>query len=64
VLKVNEGRYVKDRKFYDKAPSRKVQWQRKLQFLAKEGEDILVQQGPHKTLQRNLVKPTGASDED
>jgi len=40
-LKVDEGRYVEDRKFYDKVQGREVQWQRKLQVMAKEGEGIV-----------------------
>ena len=39
-LKVDEGRYVKNRKFYDKVRGLEVQWQRKFQLMAKEGEDI------------------------
>jgi len=39
-LKVNEGRHVEYQKFYVKVQGREVQWQRKLQFIAKEGEGI------------------------
>jgi len=39
-LKVDKGRYVKDRKFYEKVRGQKVQWQRKFQFIAKEDEGV------------------------
>jgi len=40
-LKVDEGQYVEDRKFYDKVKGREVQWQRKLQLMIKEGEGVV-----------------------
>jgi len=39
-LKIDEGRYVEYRKFYDKVRDRKVQWQRKLRLMTKEGECV------------------------
>jgi len=36
----DEGKDVEDRKFYDKVRDREVQWQRKLRFMIKEGEDV------------------------
>ena len=39
-LKVDEGQYVKDKKFYNKVQGREVQWQIKHQFIIKEGEDV------------------------
>jgi len=40
-LNVDEGRYVEDRKFYDKIRALEVQWQRKLRLMAKEGKGIV-----------------------
>jgi len=32
--------------------------------MTKKGEGVVVQQGPHKTLQEKSAKPVGISDED
>ena len=63
-IKVDEGQYVEDRKFYDKVRGREVQWQRKLQLMAKEGKGVLMQKGLHKTLQGKSAKAAGTSNED
>ena len=62
-LKINRGRYVKDRKFYDKVQGREVQWQRKVWFMTKRVKALLMQQSLHKTLQGKSVKAVGTSNE-
>jgi len=39
-LKVDEGQYVKNKKFYDKVRGLEVQWQRKLWLMVKVGEGV------------------------
>jgi len=39
-LKIDKGRYVEDRKFYDKVRGREVQCQRKIQLMTKEDEGV------------------------
>ena len=55
-LKVDKGRYVKDRKFYEKVRGQKVQWQRKLQFIVKEGEDVAGATESSQDLTREVIK--------
>jgi len=61
-LKVVEGRCVKDRKFYDKVKGREVQWQRKLQFMIKEGEGVASATGSSQDL-GGKAKSASTSDE-
>ena len=63
-LKVDERQYVEDRKFYDKFRRREVQWQRKLQFMTKEGENVADQHDFYNTMQGKSGKLAGTSNED
>ena len=40
-LKIGDRQNVEDKKFYNKVRGREVQWQRKLQLMAKEGEGVV-----------------------
>ena len=55
-LKVDERRYIEDRKFYDKVRGQEIYWQRKIQFITKEGEGVTGATGPSQDLTGKVSK--------
>ena len=63
-LRIDEGRYVEDRKFYDKVRGREFNGKGNFGLWQKRVKALLVQQGLPKTLQGKSAKPAGMSNED